>query len=401
MKKYLVPFLLAIFLLSMPGYSQNRAVKFYEKPWAEVLLMAQQENKLIFMDAYAVWCGPCKWMAANIFTNDTVADYFNANFICAKYDMEKGEGLELRSKYAVKAYPTLLFINAQGEMVHKRVGAPRKVSEYISMGQTATTPGEGLADLTKKYNEGNREPAFLMKYLDCLQGAYTPTREVLASYFAGISDQDLASAANWKLIYRYTDDMNAREFKYLVKNQQQFAKLHTPDSVDQKISEVFMQALVTQVRSKSFNEEYYNQVKAQIRESGFAGAEKVIFASDLNLYLIKMQSDKFYELVFNDLTRYFNDDADMLNSIAWQVFTMTDDKKYLEKAGEWAKRSIEIDSQAFNNDTYANILFKLGHHDKALEYAQTALDLAKREKLPLTDYEDFLKKVQSAVQSPE
>jgi uncharacterized protein YyaL (SSP411 family) len=56
---------------------------------------AKKENKLIFVDAYASWCGPCKLMVKNIFPLKTVGDYYNSHFINAKIDMEKGEGIEL------------------------------------------------------------------------------------------------------------------------------------------------------------------------------------------------------------------------------------------------------------------------------------------------------------------
>ena len=69
----------------------------------------KQRIKLVFMDAYATWCGPCKWMSANVFTDPKVADYFNANFVNIKMDMEKGEGPELARQFNLRAYPTLVF----------------------------------------------------------------------------------------------------------------------------------------------------------------------------------------------------------------------------------------------------------------------------------------------------
>src|ERR1035437_11041928 len=70
---------------------------------------ATKENKQIFFDCYTTWCGPCKWMATTIFTNDTVAEFYNKNFICVKMDMEKGVGIARSFKYNVNSYPTFLF----------------------------------------------------------------------------------------------------------------------------------------------------------------------------------------------------------------------------------------------------------------------------------------------------
>src|ERR1700743_1756251 len=81
--------------------AQNRSIQFQQGTWQQIKDKAAAQNKLIFMDCYTTWCGPCKWMADNVFTNDTVADYFNQHFICATFDMEKGEGKTLQKNYNV------------------------------------------------------------------------------------------------------------------------------------------------------------------------------------------------------------------------------------------------------------------------------------------------------------
>ena len=87
-----------------------------------MLKMAKKEKKMIFVDCYTSWCGPCKMLAKNIFTQDSVADFYNANFICFQIDMEKGEGPELARKYGVAAFPTLLYVDKDGMLKHCVVG---------------------------------------------------------------------------------------------------------------------------------------------------------------------------------------------------------------------------------------------------------------------------------------
>lgn len=394
MKKIaLLTFFLALISYSAV-YCQNRSVDFNKKPFSDLLSMAKSQKKLIFMDAYADWCGPCKWMSANIFTNDTVADYFNKTFICAKFDMEKGEGIELSRRFNIKAYPTLLFIDGDGNMVHKRVGAPRQVKDYLEMGNVAITPGQGLAAVSKKYDAGSTDPELLMLYLKRLQEAYMPVNEPLAKYMAAQKESELTSAANWRLIYSYTEDMNSREFKYLVSNQENFARLYTVDSVDQKINDVYSRVLVMQTRSKQFSEENYNKTKQLIKESGYKSADKVIFMADINLYLGRNLTDKFLESAYSGVEKYYANDYTTLNSFAWQVFSMTDEDKYLQKAGEWAKRSFDLKSEAANSDTYAQILFKLGRKDEAIHYEKRAIELAKKEGIDSNEFEQTLLKMQ-------
>ena len=97
-------------------------IRFTSARWADVLKRAKAENKVIFFDAYASWCGPCKMLQKNVFTQKSVGDYFNKRFINVKMDMEKGEGPALAQTYPLEAYPTLMFINADGRVVKKAVG---------------------------------------------------------------------------------------------------------------------------------------------------------------------------------------------------------------------------------------------------------------------------------------
>lgn len=92
-------------------FAFGQGIQFENSDFKTIIAKAKKENKLIFLDAYTDWCTPCKMMVKNIFPLKSVGDYYNANFINAKIDMEKGEGIELAKKFGVKVYPSYLFIN--------------------------------------------------------------------------------------------------------------------------------------------------------------------------------------------------------------------------------------------------------------------------------------------------
>jgi thiol:disulfide interchange protein len=114
-------FLIACLTASVPSLAQG--IVFEEISFEEALAKARDENKLVFMDCYAEWCGPCKMMSRNVFTRKEAGNFFNANLINLKMDMEKGEGIALAKRYAIKAYPTMLLIRPDGMVQHRLVGS--------------------------------------------------------------------------------------------------------------------------------------------------------------------------------------------------------------------------------------------------------------------------------------
>lgn len=101
---------------------KKAGIIFRHEKYADLINAARQEGKLIFMDCYTSWCGPCRNLAANVFTDAALGEFFNNNFICCKFDMEAGEGPELAKKFGIQAFPTMLFIDGEGNVVERVVG---------------------------------------------------------------------------------------------------------------------------------------------------------------------------------------------------------------------------------------------------------------------------------------
>lgn len=112
-----------ILIVTAFNYANAQGINFIKGSWAETQAKAKADNKLIFVDIYAVWCGPCKAMAKNVFTQSKVADKFNSGFINYMIDAEKGEGIQLAEKYKVESFPTYLFVDGTGNLVYKIEGA--------------------------------------------------------------------------------------------------------------------------------------------------------------------------------------------------------------------------------------------------------------------------------------
>jgi len=99
------------------NHENEQGIQFIEANWAKALLEAKKQKKLIFLDAYTSWCGPCRMLKQNTFPDKAAGEYFNKNFINVALDMEKGDGPAVAEKYRVNAYPTLIIADADGNMV--------------------------------------------------------------------------------------------------------------------------------------------------------------------------------------------------------------------------------------------------------------------------------------------
>ncbi len=106
----------------------EKGIQFIEQDWAKALQLAKTENKLVFIDIYATWCGPCKMLKKNTFTDEKVAEFFNKNFVNISIDGEKTVGPNLAAKYGIQGYPTLIVTDADGRPLLTAVG-------YINAGQ--------------------------------------------------------------------------------------------------------------------------------------------------------------------------------------------------------------------------------------------------------------------------
>lgn len=216
-----------------------KGIEFVSGSWDEVLEKARQENKLIFMDCYTSWCGPCKQMARTTFVDPEVAAMFNEKFINVKVDMEKGEGKTLKDRYHVTAYPTLNFINGNGEIVHCVVGG-MDVKELMAQGNVALS-GKGLIYMQGEYANGNRAPEFIETYLNVLDMANLgeEAQKVSLDYFATLDREKLNEKAYWNIFTKFVNDVNSDLFQYVYANRAKFYPLYGEQQVNRKLETVW------------------------------------------------------------------------------------------------------------------------------------------------------------------
>lgn len=153
-------------LLLFALFAQAQGIQFSEGTWNDVLKLAKEKKCPVFIDVYTSWCGPCKKMAKEIFTQQEAGDFFNAHFVNYKVDAEKGEGVQIASRFNVSAYPTCLFVTGEGKLVSSFMGA-QSVKSLLREGEKAVKNYSLLPEVEKmdaQYKAGKKDVPFLKEY---------------------------------------------------------------------------------------------------------------------------------------------------------------------------------------------------------------------------------------------
>lgn len=197
--------------MAMPRAQQTQAsedntkgTQFFKGTFAQALAKAKQENKKLMVDCYTLWCGPCRYMATNVFPNDTLGKFMNEHFVCMKLDMEHGEGPERNKTFHVKAYPTFIFFDADGKEMNRFEGMAyreefQKRYERILKGEapmTDETRKEEAKNMEKRQNSAEKDTIidegkgvnFIkgseVRFADVLAQAKRENKRVLVDFWA-------------------------------------------------------------------------------------------------------------------------------------------------------------------------------------------------------------------------
>ena len=232
---YLISF---IFSLNSIIAIAESGIDFSNLSLEEAKTLAEKENKLIFIDAYADWCGPCKWMVANTFTDSEVGDFFKENFISVQIDMESEVGLEFDMEYFVDAYPTLLFLNEKGEVI-KRYSGALDAQEFLGLGKRVRYPTSAQSyQLKKRIDEGDLNEDLLSEYLvACIEENEEPDGTIIDTYLSILENK---SKSDSKFIADYL--IKSNDFERAVNNDlkdQYFSELNTDDLIEDELFTIF------------------------------------------------------------------------------------------------------------------------------------------------------------------
>jgi len=381
LKRFFLPLLFVVITgtgilagTNLPG------IDFNQLTWQQVQAKAKAKNKLIFVDFYATWCGPCKYLEKEVFTQAEVGQYFNANFINLRIDAEKEEQI-LVNFVDIEAYPTLIVFDKNGNIIKKVVGA-LDASELIEFGKGAVNIPKVIAS----YEANPNDYLNTLNYLEVIAETDPDKANDIALKQLDILKEEYAlkSAKAWKIM-RFVNDydsyivdfvFNYKEFYSEFDNFEEFgiALLNSmlEDAVEQENLELLERAKKFEVLVRSasgtpdHSKEYYGY------ETDYLYYK---FIDDFDGYITRY--DTF-------LRKFVWDDAEFLSGVAISMIRENSDVETDINiriiAMNWVKRGLDIDIEFwYPHYAAAYIEYYYDDYQSALKYANKALKLLDEE----------------------
>ena len=416
--------------------------------WQKILDKAKRENRYIFVDCFATWCAPCKFMSENIFTKKEAGDYMNSRFICVAVQMDRtskdneyakswyDRADSMAKEFSISEYPTYLFFSPSGQPVHRIAGSTgSEVSDFIKAAANAFDTSKQYYTILSEYQRHLNDSSFLRKALKkAVSSGDKENAEAIADAYVLSVNMDF-NKINIGLICDATRSSKDKGFTLLLDNAELIDSMYgRPKGVEhliyailqkeeivpffavndsviawsefrQKIKKKYPRLNETtlsylnfgfgsQIEAKEFTSLYEDDVKFagwavisdRIRRlyPGF-DADKMIANEKMSYYAHKGLWVECGKAGIEYLDKY-SDQASAfdINNILWNyLFIHCDDRNLIKRAVELGRRM--VDSAVIVRgkeekgtyelfDTYANLLYKAGNREAAMEWEKRALE---------------------------
>ncbi len=401
MKHTIFSLILLISYMAHPYAQEMPGIRFENGlSWTQVKEKAKMENKNIFLDAFTTWCEPCRRMEQEIFPQPSVGDFFNRNFINIKVQMDvtQADGKQVRDwyvdaknihdTYKIDSYPTYLFFNSQGELVH-RTGASFITADFIKAATGALSP---YLIQKNEYANGKKEPDFLKQLIKSAQSANDKKfLQVLVNEYLG-AQTNLLTEENIKFIEQVTAKSTDPGFQMLLNKATEADAILGKGTSKRIVKHIIYSELVFPyirrngkitdygggmiVYSGDLNKNVnWGDIREQLNNKYPELSEEILLEARIEYSQALNDWVKFTEIVSGNLK---NLDSDLLNRYAWAVFSFCEDKKLLKHGMSWSKKALVGENE--NNlgylYTYANLTYKAGNKKKAIEIIEKAIKLS-------------------------
>ena len=312
MKKIILFLSVSLFTLSLMAQTSFRDITY-----KEALAAAKTEKKLVFIDFYTSWCGPCKMMMNNVFPMKNVGDYLNAKFVCIKIDAEKGEGPELAKRYQVKAYPTFIAITPDEKILMTKVGGAMDGNAFIGSIDRLIDPNKTPERMRQRYESGERTADLISAYAGMKMEEVYKNRQpdmtkkdeafkMVQDYFDGLKDQERRAEENLFIYTTYTESPADAIARYMITNRDKFAPA-VQDKIMNRIGELYKMEVLNYLTARvPFDQQKYNVVKKGVMDLG-------------------LNKDEYYTTAFRFIESYGAGDMDAFMTLCEKEYDQLND----------------------------------------------------------------------------
>lgn len=291
----------------MSSYAQG--IEFVHVKWQEAIEMAKEQNKLLFVDSYTEWCGPCKRMAKHEFVKADVGEIYNENFINLKLDMESKNGRTFDSSYPVSAYPTMFFIDGEGKVV-KKVKGGQKGDGLISMAKKVLKSYDTSGKFKEKYDAGDRSYEIVYSYVEALNKASKPSLRISNDYLK--SNPEITEEQKLQFYHVATVDADSKIFDKMVENKSEIIDLIGAENFDKKV-----ESACNNTVKKAIEYEAESLLEEAIQKSSALSKGGKEYGLNAKMtYAKSMKNSEMYANAAKDLSKiYLKGDIEKVNDI--------------------------------------------------------------------------------------
>ncbi len=356
-------FLVTIIFLTQIASAQG--IDFFQGTWKEALEKAEKEDKILFVDAYAKWCGPCKAMSKNIFPLAIVGDFFNKNFINLKLDMEEADGVTFGQKYPVSAYPTLYFIGGDGKVVKVTKGG-KQADGLITLGREAIKSYDRSAKYEDKYNAGDRSYELMLNYVKALNASDKPSLKISNDYLA--SNPQISEKERLEFILEAASEADSKLFDDVISYKDKLI-----DWVGREYYEEKSKDACTATVNKAIEFEVPSLLDEAITKAKktFPGEANEFAAISKMNYSITYKNEKDFILAYKLLAKSSNNDPDKLKIIIDAIVNnFKDNKKMVSDATSYCEKYYKVKKDGGSLNYYVSLLLLNDEYDKAINLVE-------------------------------
>ena len=371
---------LTLALLCLPtlaGYAQQApTIEFATTSWPETLRKAQAANKPVFLFAYTDFCHFCREMERDVFTDPTVAAFYNENFLSYRLNVDDGgAGEAMGDSMGIVGFPTYVYYAPDGSKLHQSGGA-KPAADFIQDARDALDPDKALFSLQRRYAAGERSPDLLFHYASALSEYHhkdSPEATVVNEYLATQSPEQLTSEQNLRFLFEKSLPFSSAATQYLLAHHELFTPLYPRDEVMASVGNTIRRAAVFAGQD---NDTAQLATIRQTIERHFSDTTKFLPLATINF----LHGQKEWLPYARATLAYAQGPG--AQDLVTLVETATYLKHFSEDPESWelGARILEIAAETEQSADHlllrAELLQRAGHTDEALASAREALQLA-------------------------